>query len=155
MYSTVDQRHDNGLPTAVLFSTTSMTEEGWERLNGHSCGGFSCDELDGWVCLLPLCAEIEPMVAAIAEESFCEGCANQSMDYFGGHSEFREQQAAYRTFVGQSGLTVSDALLANLKQAAYPLDATLSNLQVLVGDNPMPAMPLDGLVVLVLGHNCD
>lgn len=155
MYSRIDQNRDKGLPTAVLYSAVEYTGDGWEPLRNHSCGGFSCDSLDGWAYLLPLCAQAQPVVQSIAEESFCEGCANPSMDYFGGQEHFQEQQAAYRKLLGQHGLTVGDALLSKLKQAAYPLDATRKNLQALVGDNNLSTIPLDGLVILVLGDNCD
>ena len=152
MSSRIDSNLENERPTAVLLSTVPQTGPGWEALVCHSCGGFDCYRLDGWAYLLPLCAVVEPMVLGITDEQFCAGCENPRMDYPFGH---QEQQAAYRAFVGQSGLTVSDDALATLKQAAYPLDATLDNLNILVGDNPTPSMPLDGLVILILGHNCD
>lgn len=155
MYSRVERNLDNDWPTAILFSEIPQTGNGWEQLMGHSCGGFSCDSLDGWAYLLPLCSAAEPIVKAIAEEQFCEGCENPSMDYFGSQKERHEQWEAYRKFLAKHGLIVSDSLLATVKQAAYPLDASLENLRILVGDNMMPTIPLEGLVILALGDNCD
>ena len=155
MYSRVERNLENNWPTAILYSPQQPIGDGWEQLLGHSCGGFSCDYLDGWAYLLSLCTRAEPIVSAIAEEQFCKECENTSMDYRGGLDFFREQQEAYRRFLGCHGLTVSDEGLASLKQAAYPLDATQSNLQILVRGNRVPAFPLDGLMIFVLGDNCD
>lgn len=154
MQSRIERSLDDNRPTVVLYSAVPMDGYGWEQLHGHSCGGFSCEYLDGWAYLLPLRAEIEPAIRAIAGEEFCLACANPSLDYYGGSAERHEQQAAYRAFVERCGLTVNDGNLDRLKQAAYPLDATPDNLRVLVGTNRVPD-PSGGMVLLVLGDNCD
>lgn len=140
-------------PTAILYSSTP--KPGWATISGHSCGGFSCDSLDGWAHLLPLAAGVEQVVKAIAEEKFCEQCANPSMDYFGNPGDYQEQQQAYRQFLDEQGLTVCENHLAKLKQAAYPMDATPENLRRLVGEGSVLSESLDGLMIVVLGDNCD
>jgi len=153
MYSNIERNLEHDLPTAILFSSIPQIGTGWESLVDHTCGGFSCDSIDGWGLLLPLKVDVAQVVADISDERFCEDCKSKSMDYFGSHDERREQQHAYRTFLGKHGLTISDDNLKALKQAAYPLDATTQNLERLVQE--IPDVPLDALVILVLGHNCD
>ena len=155
MYSQLERSLDNDLPTVVLFSEKEIKGDGWEMLRPHSCGGFSCYSLEGWAYLIPVRSELHPFISSVTDEEFCANCSNTSMDYSGSHAELREQQSAYCAYVGQYGLTVNEDVLARLQQAAYPLDATSDNLRILTGDDKLSKMQLDGLRVLILGHNCD
>lgn len=139
-------------PVLVLFSEVRRTGAGWEYLTSHSCGGFSCWGLEGWVYLLPTSTKMRVVLSAIANEDFCSTWPDSpSLDY----GVTTEQREAYRSYLQSQGLSVSAANLASLTQAAYPLDATRENLNILAGSGEVPALSLLGLKLVLLGDNCD
>lgn len=154
MISRIEHSLDADRPTAIVFSHKEQDDDGWEPLSGFTWGGFSCDTLDGWGFLLPLNEAGSLIASDIADEKFCIGCKNPSMDYFGSKDEYHEQQAAYSAYVAKYGLTVNDSHLQLWRQAAYPIDATRKNFDVLLDPLIASRLPL-GDTLLILGHNCD
>ncbi|WMD24017.1 hypothetical protein RAS12_30765 (plasmid) [Achromobacter seleniivolatilans] len=155
MISRIEASLDADRPTAIIFSCIQRDGDGWEAIRGFTCGGFSCETLDGWGFLLPLNETGSLIAAGIADEEFCAGCKNPTMDYFGSNDEYREHQSAYSAYLAKHGLTVNSVHLKSLRQATYPIDATRQNMDVLLGPGRASRMPIGDDLVLILGHNCD
>lgn len=139
---------DSDEAAVVVLSSQPQAGNGWLRVS-HSCGGFSCDIFEGYAYILPVLPEMRSVIDAIADERFCEGDGN--MDY-GVETAHRE---SYRAFLARHGLSVNDANLRALTQAIYPFDASEMNLQRLTGAHAVGGIETDGLMLAVIGFNCD
>lgn len=140
---------DEDGPVAVLLSDEPQSGDGWLEVRSHACGGFACNYYDGYAFILPLLADQKSLINAIAFERFCalETC----LDY----EVTSEDRVAYKAFLVEHGLSVSDEILADLTQAIYPLDASSANLEKLTGLTSLPGIDLTNLRIAVLGDNCD
>jgi len=120
---------------------------GWAELASHSCDGFRCDELDGYVIpLTPATPAVAELLREIALEAFCVGCAQPDLDY----GVETDHPAAYARWLEDRGLAAGEISL--LMQAVYPLQATEDVLLALgLPDVEIPP----GAHLLVLGWNCD
>lgn len=144
------QMFDPKLPATALLSTVPQKGAGWQQVMNHSCGGFSCDSFDGYAFILPVLRGMLKVVSDIADEQFCEDL-KINLDY--GVDE--DHRKAYRDFLLQHGLTVSDENLRILTQAIYPIDTSEENLIALIGTPTIDGIKMDGLKIAVLGDNCD
>lgn len=136
-------------PVAVLLSDTRQGGEGWLRVVGHPCGGFSCDSYDGFAYVLPVLSERVRLIETIANQEFSK--SETLLDY--GATE--EDKQAYREFLSLHGLTISDDILRTLTQAIYAMDATDANYFALTGIAHLPIFSAGGIRIAVLGDNCD
>ncbi len=136
------------LPVTALLSQLPQEAAGWRKLTQHVCGGFSRKSLDGYIYVLQVLPAMQEMIDDILFEQFL-GDITKGLD--DGVSD--KQRAEYRAFLLRHGVTVSDANLATLTQAAYPMDASEKNLLTLTGK--AGSVKLDGLQIVVLGDNCN
>jgi len=137
-------------PVVILFSTTERTDEGWEVLSAHACGGFASKRLDGWAYLIHLREGLVSRIAAIAQERFSRSCLAPNLN----RGVSLEHQIVYKSYLREQYLSVSYETAAGLMQGAYPLDATKSNLTALVGEGHEPTTSLENTQLLILGYNC-
>lgn len=124
----------------------SSQQQDWERLCGFSCGGFSCNTLEGFVRRVNVPESSLGLIERIANEEFAAGCRGESLDY----EVATEHRAAYVTFLAENNLQAGN--LQMLQQAVYPLAATSEVLDALGADHEIQP---DGASLLVLGWNCD
>lgn len=120
---------------------------GWAELHPHSCDGFRCNELYGYVIALPPKTQSDiKLLSDIAEESFCADCDEKDLDY----GVNPEHLVAYAKWLAERELEAGDSQL--LQQAVYPLMASVQVMQKLgFEDVKIP----EGAHLLVLGWNCD
>jgi hypothetical protein len=138
---------DLTLPVTVLLSATPQAGAGWQKLTQHVCGGFSRKSFDAYIYVLKVLPVMQEMIDDILFEQFL-GDITKGLD--DGVSD--KQRSEYRAFLLRHGVTVSDANLGTLMQAAYPMDASEKNLLTLTGKTN--SINLDGLQIAVLGDNC-
>ena len=94
---------NSGRPALVWYLQNTVKrppEESWECLLDHSCGGFSCNTLDGWVQRINLAEPTMSLISRIADEEFAAGCKGESLDYGVGV----DHRAAYEAFLQAHGL---------------------------------------------------
>ncbi len=139
---------DLKLPVTVLLSQVPQEATGWQKLTQHVCGGFSRKTFDAYVYVLAVLPTMQEMIDDILFEQFL-GDITKGLDDGVGD----KQRAEYRGFLLRHGVTVSDANLSSLTQAAYPMDASEKNLLALTGKSA--SIKLDGLQIVVLGDNCN
>lgn len=132
---------------ALVFFAPAITDDGnWQRLLSHSCDGFNCGTLEGFVQVLKPSEQGIQIMWRITDEEFCKSCSYPSLDY----QVTDENRSAYRSFLASVGLVEGD--MEQLVQAVYPLEGSQSNLEVLgVAGGKIPP----GAALLVLGWNCD
>ena len=140
---------DLKLPVTVLLSMSPQEGAGWQKLTQHVCGGFSRQTFDACVYVLTILPAMQEMIDDILFEQFL-GDITKGLD--DGVSD--KQRSEYRAFLLRHGMTVSDANLNTLMQAAYPMDASEKNLLALTGKAAIKDIKLDGLQIAVLGDNC-
>ena len=138
---------DLKLPATALLSSTMQEGAGWKNLTQHACGGFSRKTFDAYIYVLTILPAMQELIDDILFEQFL-GDITKGLDDGVGD----KQRAEYRAFLLRHGVTVSDANLATLAQAAYPMDASEKNLLALTGKSA--SIKLDGLQIVVLGDNC-
>ena len=139
---------DLKLPVTVLLSHSPQEGAGWQKLTQHVCGGFSRKSFDAYITVLTILPAMQEMIDDILFEQFL-GDITKGLDDGVGD----KQRAEYRAFLLRHGVTVSDANLSALTQAAYPMDASEKNLLALTGK--ANNINLDGLQIVVLGDNCN
>jgi len=133
-------------PTLVLWvNEITGSDAGWFRLEGHTCGGFSVNQVDGYVFPLnPI--DSENFVSRIADEEFCSDCEYTSLDY----GVTPQHQQAYQEYLSSRGLDAG--WIGFLKQAFYPLA---------LSDKNFDAFGISGIQIptdadlIILGSNCD
>lgn len=133
-------------PTLVLWvNEITGSDAGWFRLEGHTCGGFSMNEVDGYV--FPLSAiDSENLVSRIADEEFCSGCEQTQLDY----GVTPQHQQAYQEYLSSHGLDAG--WIGFLKQAFYPLAVSDQNFRKLgISGISIP----ENSDLIILGSNCD
>lgn len=136
-------------PWLVFWKEELVADDtGWAELDSHSCNGFSCDHLDGYVIpLTPDSAAVAELLKAIALEEFCAGCAAPDLDY----GVEPDHPAAYSRWLEDRGLAAGGDI-SLLMQAVYPLQASEAVLLAL----GLPGVKIPpGAKLLVLGWNCD
>lgn len=139
---------DLKLPVTVLLSSAPQQGAGWQKLTQHVCGGFSRKTFDADIYILTILPTMQEVIDDILFEQFL-GDITKGLD--DGVSD--RQRSEYRAFLMRHGVTVSDANLATLMQAAYPMDASEKNLLALTGKTSN--INLAGLQIVVLGDNCN
>lgn len=137
------------LPVTVLLSTTPQAGAGWQKLSQHVCGGFSRKSFDAYIYVLTILPAMQEMIDDILFEQFL-GDFTKGLD--DGVSD--KQRGEYRAFLQRYGVTVNEANLGALTQAAYPMDASEKNLLALTGKPSIKDIKLDGLQIVALGDNC-
>ncbi|ENZ77971.1 hypothetical protein OR214_02247 [Ralstonia pickettii OR214] len=118
-------------------------EPGWVDLDGHSCGGMSCENLHGWVLPVGGSPACQDLLRDIVDEVW--SADRLGLDY--GVSELAK--AEYVAFLSARGLEQGD--LGLLQQGVYPLATTASALDSL----GVASTPVEGAALVVLGPNCD
>ena len=140
---------DLKLPVTVLLSHTTQEGAGWQKLNQHLCGGFSRKTFDAYIYVLTILPAMQEMIDDILFEQFL-GDITKGLD--DGVSD--KQRAEYRSFLQRHGITINDANLGALMQAAYTMDASEKNLLALTGKATIKGINLDGMHIAILGDNC-
>lgn len=115
----------------------------------HTWGGFSCNQLDGWVLPVPLNDDGSRLADVICDEQWLADIGDPkytSLDY----SCTDAQRAAYVAFLNSVGLVPAAEPLRG--QAVYPVASVEANLRVL-GALHFEIHP--NAQLLVLGQNCD
>lgn len=140
---------DITLPVTALLSSTLPEGAGWQPLTQHVCGGFSRKCIDAYVYVLKPLPAMQEMIDDLLFEQFLSDITKGLDD---GVSD--QQRSEYRAFLLRHGITISDANLSTLMQAAYPMDASEKNLLALTGKPTIKDIKLDGLRIVVLGDNC-
>jgi hypothetical protein len=138
---------DLKLPVTVLMSSVPQGGAGWQKLSQHVCGGFLRKSVDAYICVLTILPAMQEMIDDILFEQFL-GDITKGLD--DGVSD--KQRVEYRSFLMRHSITVNDANLGALTQAAYTMDASEKNLLALTGKSG--SVKLDGLQIVVLGDNC-
>ncbi|MFJ7794665.1 hypothetical protein [Pseudomonas sp. NPDC096950] len=135
-------------PWLVFWKDELVAEDTeWAELASHSCNGFRCDHLDGYVIpLTPETPAVAELLKEIALEAFCVGCAAPDLDY----GVEPEHPTAFSRWLEDRGLAAGEISL--LMQAVYPLQASEAVLLAL----GLPGVVIPpGAHLLVLGWNCD
>lgn len=128
----------------------------WQGLK-HQCAGFYCYQMRMIATRLRPRPAIAPHLNAIVRENY-DGEAG-----FFHQSRLRASQiVSYVTTLGRLGLTCETSW-SNLNEAAYPIDATQENLDIITEDAPPLSEiadwsahePQDCAIILLLSDNSD
>ena len=148
---------DERWPSLVLASseTVPAVDAGEWQLAYESCGGFSCDTFYAAVLPLSIRSQIKTVLESIVDERF----TTDGLDYFTmmdkqTRAKIRED---YLSVLHSVGLSCNEQNLAQLTQALYPVDTTMTNLSILTDDKiDLGTLQVsEGLVIFIVGQNCD